>query len=120
MSHIVSIKTQIKDPAAVHAACCRLQFPVSQHRTVTLYSSEVTGLAVELPGWTYPVVCDIASGELKYDNFKGRWGDETQLHRFLQAYAVEKARIEARKQGHSVQEQTLTDGSIRLQIAVAG
>lgn len=120
MSHIVSIKTQVKDSVAIQAACRRLQLPDPQQRTVTLFNSEVTGLAVELPEWTYPVVCDITSGELKYDNFKGRWGDEAQLHRFLQAYAVEKARIEARKQGHSVQEQTLADGSIRLQIAVAG
>ena len=120
MSHIVQIQTEVRDPVAIQAACRRLKLPDPQQRTVTLFSSEVTGLAVELPQWKYPVVCDIASGELKYDNFKGRWGDDTQLHRFLQAYAVEKARIEARKQGHSVQEQALADGSIRLQIAVAG
>lgn len=119
MSHIVSIKTQVKDPAAVHAACRRLQLPEPQQRTVTLFNSEVTGLAVELPDWTFPVVCDTTTGDLKYDNYQGRWGNETHLHRFLQSYAVEKAGIEARKQGHSVQEQTLADGSIRLQIAVA-
>jgi hypothetical protein len=42
------------------------------------------------------------------------------LDAFLQAYAVEKAKLEARKQGHSVSEQQLADGSIRVQIAVAG
>ena len=119
MSHIVSIKTQVKDPTAVHAACRRLQFPDPQQRTAKLYNSEATGLVVELPGWTFPVVCDTTTGELKYDNFKGRWGEDAQLHRFLQSYAVEKAKIEARKQGHSVQEFSLTDGSIRVQIAVA-
>jgi hypothetical protein len=31
-------------------------------------------------------------------------------------YAVEKAKIEARKKGHTVSEQTLTDGSVKLQI----
>ena len=120
MSHLVSIKTQVKDPAAVLAGCRRLQWPEPQHRTVELYRREVTGLAVELPGWNYPVVCDIPTGELQYDNFNGIWGDEIQLHKFLQAYAVEKAKIEARRQGHSVQEQALPDGSIRVQIAVAG
>jgi hypothetical protein len=31
-------------------------------------------------------------------------------------YAVEKAKIEARKKGFSVSEQVLNDGSIKLQI----
>jgi hypothetical protein len=34
--------------------------------------------------------------------------------------AVEKARIEARKRGHSVVEQSLADGSIKLTINVGG
>ena len=43
-----------------------------------------------------------------------------QLDRFLQIYAVEKARIEARKKGHQVTEQALADGSIKLTITVGG
>ena len=35
-------------------------------------------------------------------------------------YAVEKCRIEARRKGHSVTEQALTDGSIRLVVGVEG
>ena len=120
MSHIVSIKTQVKDSQAVQAACRRLQWAEPQQRTAKLYNSEATGLVVELPGWRYPLVCDTTSGELKYDTFKGRWGNESQLHKFLQAYAVEMAKLQARKQGHSVQEQALADGSIRVQISVAG
>jgi hypothetical protein len=34
--------------------------------------------------------------------------------------AVEKASIEARKRGHSVVEQALADGSVRLVIHVGG
>jgi hypothetical protein len=120
MSHIVSIKTQVKDPLAIQAACRRLQLPEPQQRTARLFNSEATGLVVELRGWTYPLVCDTTTGELKYDNFEGRWGDESQLHLFLQSYAVERATLEARRQGHSVSEQQLADGSIRVQITVAG
>jgi hypothetical protein len=119
MSHIVAIQTQVKDPLAIQAACRRLKLADPQRRIAQLFTSEATGLVVEFPGWLYPVVCDTTTGELKYDNFNGRWGDESQLHQFLQAYAVEKAKLEARKQGHSVHEQTLADGSIRVQIAVA-
>jgi len=120
MSHVVEIKTQVKDVSAVQAACRRLKLPEPEQRTVTLFSAKVTGLAVQLPGWQYPVVCNTATGELKYDNYGGRWGQQSHLDQFLQAYTVEKAKIEARRQGHSVSEQLLTDGSIRVQIAVAG
>jgi hypothetical protein len=119
MSHIVTIKTQVKDPIAIAAACRRLQLAEPRAGTAELYNAEATGLIVSLPEWRFPVVCDTATGQLHYDNFKGRWGDESYLHQWLQAYAVEKAMIEARRAGHSVHESLLIDGSIKLQIAVA-
>lgn len=120
MSHLVEIKTQVKNVAAVQAACRRLKLPEPRQQTVTLFSAEVTGLAVQLPEWIYPIVCDTSTGELKYDNYGGAWGQQSHLDQFFQAYTVEKAKLEARRQGHSVSEQLLTDGSIRVQIAVAG
>jgi hypothetical protein len=120
VSHIVTIQTQVRDAAAVAGACQRLGLPLPAERTVRLFSGQATGLAVELPGWHYPVVCDLASGNLKFDNYQGSWGSQTELDRFLQAYACEKAKIEARRQGHSVTEQPLADGSIKLTIQVAG
>ena len=48
------------------------------------------------------------------------WGKQKELDKFLQTYACEKARIEARKQGYTVTEQPLTDGSIKLMIQVTG
>ena len=42
---------------------------------------------VTLPGWTYPVVIDTASGDVRYDNFGGAWGSQHQLDRLMQAYA---------------------------------
>ena len=48
------------------------------------------------------------------------WGQQQELDRFLQAYVCERAKIEARKKGHTVSEQTLADGSIKLTIQVAG
>ena len=84
------------------------------------YAGEATGLLLHLPGWQYPVVIDVLTGTLRYDNFGGRWGDHAQLDRFLQCYAVERCRIEARKKGHAVTEQQLADGSVRLTIAEGG
>src|SRR5262249_34167212 len=121
MSHIVQIQTQIRDPLAVAAGCRRLGLAEPVLGTAELFAGqEVSGLSVQLPGWRYPVVCDLANGQVRYDNFAGRWGDQKELDRLLQAYAVEKVRIEARQRGHTVTEQALADGSIKLNVQVAG
>ena len=73
-----------------------------------------------MPKWRYPVVYDTDSGEAAFDNYAGNWGASFELDRFLQGYAVEKARIEARKRGHDVLEQPLEDGSIKLTVTVGG
>ena len=120
MSHIVEIKTEIRDEAAVKAACVRLQIPTPEHKTVRLFSATVTGLCVQFPGWRYPVVADLATGKLAYDNYEGHWGEQKHLDAFLQGYAVEKAKLEARKKGHSVSETKLQDGSIRVVVKIGG
>lgn len=120
MSHIVQIQTEVRDPVAVTSACHRLKLPEPVQDTFKLFSSEATGLGVELPEWRYPVVCNTASGQLQYDNFEGRWGDRSHLDRFLQAYAIEKTLIEAHRKGHTVTEQAQADGSIKLTVQVGG
>ena len=120
MSHIVEIKTEVRDEAAVQAACSRLHLPRATRGTFQLYSTEETGLGIELPHWKYPVVADTETGQLRYDNYQGRWGAQEFLDQFLQAYAVERTKIEARKKGHSVMEQRLDNGSVRLTVQVGG
>jgi len=120
MSHIVTIAIEIRDAAAVRAACHRLKLPEPVQGKHRLFSGEVFGLAVELPDWRYPVVCNLSTGQAQYDNYSGRWGDQAHLDAFLQGYAVEKCRIEARKKGHTVTEHSMPDGSIKLVVGVAG
>jgi len=120
MSHIVSIQTEVRDPLAVAAACLRLGLPAPTEGTATLFEGRATGLLVKLPDWLYPVVIDVAAGRVRYDNYGGQWGRPEELGRFLQAYALERARSEARKRGHSVVEQALADGSFKLTISVGG
>ncbi len=117
MSHLVTIETKVHDAAALTAACHRLGLAEPVHANVRLFSAEATGLSVVLPGWQYPIVVDIAEGSIKYDNYEGCWGNPADLGRLLQMYAVEKAKLEARKKGCSVTEQTRQDGSIVVQIA---
>ena len=120
MSHVVTIRTEIRDAGAVQAACQRLRLPAPVQGTHRLFTSQVTGLAVQLPEWRYPAVCDLATGQVQYDNFRGHWGEKRHLDALLQSYAVEKAKIEARRQGHACTEQPLADGSIKLTISVGG
>ena len=120
MSHIVEIKTEVRDPVAIRAACQRLTVPEPVFGEVKLFSTSATGWAVQLPEWRYPVVCDVNTAKIAYDNYEGRWGEQVHLDRFLQGYAVEKARLEARRKGHTVTEQALADGSIKLTVSVGG
>ena len=120
MSHIVQIKTEIRDGLAVRCACQRLKLPQAVEGTHRLFSGEATGLGVLLPAWKFPVVCKLDSGELAYDNYNGRWGQQSELDRFLQGYAVEMAKLEARRKGHTCTEQSLADGSIKLTVNVGG
>jgi hypothetical protein len=73
LSHIVQIQTQVRDAAAVTAACRRLGLVPPIHKVAKLFTSTAEGLTVQLPGWQYPVVCDLTSGQLKFDNFNERW-----------------------------------------------
>ena len=120
MSHVVEIKTEVRDEQAVRAACVRLQLAPPEQKAVLLFSATARGLCVQLPGWNYPVVCNLQTGQVQYDNYGGHWGGQKHLNSFLQAYAVEKAKIEARKKGHSCSETRLEDGSIRVTIRVGG
>lgn len=116
MSHTVTIATKVKDVSAVAAACRRLNLPQPAHGTARLYGGAATGLLVQLPGWQYPLVIDTTTGAIQYDNFNGDWGAPEHLDKFLQLYAVEKAKLEARRQNHRVVEQELPSGAVRLQI----
>ena len=118
MSHIVTIQTEIRDPLALQAACARLQLPRPEYGTTSLYNATATGWAVRLPRWRYPVVCDTQARRLHFDNFQGRWGDPQELDRLLQGYAIEKTTLEARRQGLSVLERNLADGSVQLTVQI--
>ena len=120
MSHIVTVKTEVRNQSAVAAACHRLALPEPARGTAQLYSGQASGLLVQLPDWLYPVVIDTDSGTIRYDNYGGSWGDETHLHRLLQAYVVERSRSEARKKCYVTTEQSLADGSIMVEIEVGG
>ena len=119
MSHVVEIQTEVRNVDALHAGCRRLRWPPPEHKEVALFSSRRTGWAVQLPDWKYPVVCDTDTGQTWFDNYEGRWGEQRHLDRFLQIYAVETAKLEARKAGHTASEKLQSDGSIKVTVTLA-
>ena len=120
MSHIVHIQTEVRDPVAISTACTRLSLPQPVPGEHQVFMNRVAGLAIQLPRWQYPIVCQTETGQVQYDNYDGRWGEPAQLDRFLQGYAVERTKLEARRQGYDVTERPLADGSIHLTIQVGG
>lgn len=120
MSHLVTIQTEIRDPVALASACRRLGLEQPVQGEADIFAQKASGWIVRLPGWTYPVVVDTDARKIHYDNYGQAWGEQSQLDRLLQAYGVEKAKLEARRAGHSVTEQPLPDGSIKLTIQMGG
>ena len=117
MSHTVTIKTVITDLSSIQLACRRLKLPEPVLGEVRLFDRVAIGIGIQLDGWRFPV-CIESDGNLLYDNFGGFWGVPEKLDQFQQMYAVEKAKLEARKQGYQFSESVLADGSIRLQVLV--
>jgi hypothetical protein len=117
MSHTVTIKTKITEIQAIQAACQRLKLSKPIQGEVRLFDRVAQGIGVQLDGWRFPV-CIESDGNLLYDNFGGFWGVPEMLDQFQQMYAVEKTKLEARKQGYTCQESVLADGSIRLNVLV--
>lgn len=116
MSHIVQVKVKVRDLAALQAACRRMGLEQPVHGSHDVFGVKVVGHAVSLPNWLYPVVFDLSTGEGRYDNYKGSWGEQSKLDSLLQAYGVEKSKMELRRKGFTPVETTRADGSIVLTV----
>ena len=99
MSHTVTVATQIKNEAAVQRACQILKLEQATRGKFRLFSEQVEGLGIQLPGWKYMAVANTQTGELKFDNYGGSWGRMEELHKFQQRYALEAAKMQAEQDG---------------------
>ena len=138
MSHVAIIEIEITDLAALAAACRRQGFAFRENqKTYKWYdrwegdyplpegfSQEDLGKcdhAIQVPGADYEVGVVKARRRTGYQllwDFWSQGGLTEKLgqkgEKLVQAYGVEKAKREARKQGFSVHETTREDGSVRL------
>ena len=119
MSHKITLQVEIKNRQALLSTCKRLGYAIGTEGTHELYKATEEGLAVNLPGWKYPVVIK-ADGSIAFDNYKGAWGDISALNKLRQIYAAEVTKSEFLIQGLSVYEQINQDGSMTLTVETGG
>ncbi|NLE42521.1 MAG: DUF1257 domain-containing protein [Lentisphaerae bacterium] len=126
MSHFTTIETQIRDIAALKAACAELGVGLEAGAEARGYGRrQVRGdYVVRLKG-PYDIAADrMPDGgyRLTTDWWSGHVEKEVGKNygRLLQLYGVHKAQIEARRKGLSTQRRTLADGSVKLVIGVIG
>jgi hypothetical protein len=109
MSHTVTVRVEIRDLDALKAAAERLGARVLGHGTHQLYQGPVTGYAIQLPNWRYPIV--IAGDQVAYDDYNGAWGRASDLDRLREEYAIEVAYRAAQAQGWYCER---ADGALRI------
>jgi hypothetical protein len=119
MSHTVKIKTEVRNVEAIKTACKRVGAEFLGQKSHKLYGSNYAdGVGVKLVGWYLPVVFNVETGAASLDNYGGSWGAQSVLDKFLQAYAVEVVKLQARKSGQTVTESVQADGSVKLSVSV--
>jgi hypothetical protein len=116
----MNVKIEMRDPDALVAAAERMGIKVGEKGTHKLYSSNSeVGIPIYLKDWRYPVIVK-DDGTIAFDNFNGSWGKTEALDELKQIYGIEKAKIEARRQGYSFFEQKCDNGDLQLTITVEG
>ena len=123
MSHFTDIKTQIKDLAALKAACAELGLAVEENAEARgfadnrIHAEHVIRLHglydVALnrqPDGTYAVTADLWNGYVEQELGK-------DFGKLKQLYGVHKTVLEARRKGLTVRRTTAPNGSIRLALA---
>ena len=90
--------------------------PVTAKLSKKFYSStEQADIAIQLPGWKYPVV--INDGKASYDNYNGSWGKQSTFDKMKQNYSTQVATKKARNMGYMVKETAQADGTVRLTLS---
>ncbi len=123
MSHWTTLKTQIKDPEALRAACAEMGLTLIQNGVARgYYTNELKAdfvvklkgpydVAVQRqPDGTYGLTTDWWSGHVEKEVGKN-------YGRLMQLYGAHKTMRDQRRLGHMVSRQQTKDGKIRLTIS---
>jgi len=126
MSHFTTIKTQIKDIAALRSACEEMKLPLLQNADARGYNSQTRhgDFVIQLRG-PYDIAVNLqpdGTFGLTTDWWQGHVEQEVgaSFGKLLQLYGVYKATAEARKKGLSVLRQPQRNGNIKLVLLGGG
>lgn len=127
MSHIQTIEVEITDLQALKSACKRLnlEWKESQNSFKWYQGQSKCDHVIRVPGATYEIGvlknADRKGFTLQVDYYDRKVTEKIgQLGGFFkQAYALEKAKLEAIRKGYSVREHKINERQIELRIAVA-
>lgn len=116
MSHIVTCKVEMKNVDCLNRAIKHLGLEnlgnKKQHKLFG--GQQAAGIAVKLPGWSYPVVINPETGVAVYDNYGGHWGKQEELDKLVQRYAIETTIDQAVAGGYIYEENRLANGDVEL------
>ena len=120
MSHFTTVKTQIKDIAALRSACAELGLTVKQNAQARgYYENKTKGDYViklkgpydialnQQPDGSFGITADLWEGHVEKEVGKN-------YGKLMQLYGVHRVALEARKKGLSVLRRPQQNGSIKL------
>ncbi len=133
---VIHNPSRVQDPckddvvaAAEHAAKLLKARECKRNERVRFYDGvRVTGTAVYLNGWTFPIVVQ-PDGTVRADNYEGRWGSQAELDRFeavygdalTQAHTCRQLLQAAKNHGHKVTHDCVRpDGTREIRVSVGG
>lgn len=106
MSHTVTTKVEYKNLQNLESAVLAMGGQVIGEASHNLFQhSNVQGWGFRLPGWQYPLVLT-KEGELKYDDYNGRWGNPKDLEGLKGRYIMNQHKQTAADYGWVCEEQT--------------
>lgn len=129
MSHISTVKTQVRNEKVFNKTCECLGLSHGVGKT-RVYSGQLDGMWVKLKDWQYPV-CFKSDGSLTYDNGSesspiltdikqmndGYWGQVSELKAFLREYAKTSVLASAEEQGLSLINEQVEGQELVLELA---
>lgn len=114
MSHIVTMKVELKSESVLQKVCTKLgiQLKTGKHKVEIYGRSYDADVSFKLKGWSYPVA--IKDGVASYDNYGGNWGKMEHMDKLQQEYAAEVVREEAQNMGYLYEEEVSPQGEVVL------
>jgi hypothetical protein len=97
-SHTVTIDVKFSNVDAFAAAVAELGGKFIGRGSHNLFGTMVAGFGATLPNWRYPIVAKF-DGSVAFDNYNGKWGDESDVNRLRSEYAIAAAKLAAEQLG---------------------